>query len=307
MTARFLIGVTLLCLALVGCRPTDPDNSSDTAISFENTVAVCSDGIWDHYTADKIHAPAPDSEGFVIPVSTRRNAIKNALAAFWLADYEVAVSESERAGYRLCRQGSSNDRLTFWHPATRGEGHARWVVRHGDAVRPLVIQAPHGVFDTDTMVQSVELFDALNARALIVNAAHRCANTSASSCSGTTSVCGISGEGYRESDLAHTVESFFQVAHVNLMTEFETTWAISMHGMADDGFSVSNGTTDQTTADSPSAQLARALTERMPDQRVTTCNDFGLGVEVAYRLCGSTNVQGRYLNNSPDACTANAA
>lgn len=74
--------------------------------------------------------------------------------------------------------------------------------------------------------------------------------------------------------------------------------------MVRDGISLSNGTSSPVAADSPVAKLASALvSEGISD--VTACNE-GAGVPRELHLCGGTNVQGRYVNESPDACTEGA-
>jgi len=72
--------------------------------------------------------------------------------------------------------------------------------------------------------------------------------------------------------------------------------------MGRDGFSLSNGTTNDTQSDSPVARLYSELDSRFPDEQVTTCNAFD-GVSADEQLCGTTNVQGRVLNGSSRACT----
>ena len=53
------------------------------------------------------------------------------------------------------------------------------------------------------------------------------------------------------------------------------------------------------------AGSAAALRAALPGHLVTQCNDDGTGHAATY-LCGTTNVQGRHLNGTADACSAPA-
>jgi hypothetical protein len=167
--------------------------------------------------------------------------------------------------------------------------------------RPIVFEAPHPFFDAGTLEQSVFLFDRLHARALVASGTHRCASAVPSGCDGTTEACG-NDEPVRESDMAHNDRTFFQHAHAALADSFATDLVVSVHGMAGDGVSLSDGTTRPTTADADVARLRAHLAAELPDAPITTCNDYPGAPAVEVRLCGGTNVQGRHLNGSADPC-----
>jgi hypothetical protein len=71
------------------------------------------------------------------------------------------------------------------------------------------------------------------------------------------------------------------------------------------GVSLSDGTSREVTASAPVSRLAAALVAEGVEE-VTSCNS-GAGVPRQLHLCGSTNVQGRHLNGSPQACTVSAS
>ena len=106
--------------------------------------------------------------------------------------------------------------------------------------------------------------------------------------------------------MAHTDESFFQAAHEVLSDDLPETTIVSLHFFLEPGASVSNGKTQPTTPDSPSAQVTDAMALAFPNELVTSCNDYGAGNHDP-RICGTTNTQGRYLNGSPDACGTGAS
>ena len=101
--------------------------------------------------------------------------------------------------------------------------------------------------------------------------------------------------------MAHMDLTIYQRIHEVLATHFEEDWIVSLHGMSDDGISISNGTELDSTAGTPEALLGAALTTAFPGEPVTSCNDWP-GAQVYTRLCGTTNTQGRHLNGSLDAC-----
>ena len=77
---------------------------------------------------------------------------------------------------------------------------------------------------------------------------------------------------------------------------------MSVHGMPKPGVSLSNGTINEVSLDSPVARLGRAFVAQFSDQNVTVCNPHE-GSEYANRMCGTGNVQGRHLNGSTNPCT----
>ncbi len=278
----------LVAVALCACGSDEPD-----VVSTFDALPACELGVAELLTLDLMMPPGADSEGFAPADEATRAGLARSIAAVAVDDGDATL-----AGYAVCADGE----VAVWMPAP-GSGRPALAWRRGDA-REVILEAPHPVFDTDTLRQSVAVFELVEARALVASGTHRCANAAPAGCDGTTSACGTSAP-YRVSDMAHTVDSEFDAAHRALSDAFASDVVISVHGFADDGASVSDGTQRDTTADSPSARLATALADRLPNERITSCNAFA-GAEVDQRLCGTTNVQGRYLNGSADACTESA-
>jgi len=168
----------------------------------------------------------------------------------------------------------------------------------------LVIQAPHSKYDTNTGKEAVHCFKNLVAKALFINGTHRCNNSDASSCSGTTSVCGTT-EAFRVSDLAHNTMSIFQKTTENVFNTITNSVFIQLHGFGkkstDPYVIISNGTRVTPTTDY-AAQLKEALFA--VDNNLT----FKLAhIDTGWtRLIGFTNTQGRLINNSADYCNTSA-
>ena len=172
----------------------------------------------------------------------------------------------------------------------------------------IVIQTPHSVKDADTGKQGINVFYSLGSQWLMANSAHRCNSDMSSECSGTTSVCGGGSSPYPISDAAHNDASWMQVVtealdEVHTNNEIEGIF-IQLHGFNKasrpsdfpDGI-LSYGTrTDPDPERDPAATFQQAME--------TQCNctiDLYHDSDVD-QLGGTTNTQGRYLNESPDPC-----
>lgn len=219
--------------------------------------------------------------------------------------------------YTVCRGAGDEANLVLFQPAQPDTGHARAVWRMGPA-RALVLEAPHPIYDMQTPDEAAYLFEATQARGLITSGTHRCVSDVPSGCDGKTKTCSSTSKPYTLTDMAHVVVSVFQALHgafeLGLKHVAETAETagpedylmVSVHGMAGDGISLSNGTKADTHAGMLPAQLTLALMAALPDAYVTSCNDFA-GAVVDDRLCGTTNTQGRWTNGSEEPCTEAAA
>ncbi|MEQ9402039.1 MAG: T9SS type A sorting domain-containing protein [Cyclobacteriaceae bacterium] len=167
------------------------------------------------------------------------------------------------------------------------------------------IQAPHPLYDSNTGLQAAYCFSRISSGALMIAGTHRCNSNLSSTCDGTTSACG-SSEAYRQSDLAHTEQSFFHATTKAVAAHHASSVFIQLHGFgktASDPYVImSNGS--RTT---PSTDYADMLKDELDliDPSLT----FKLGHQNTdwTRLLGFTNVQGRYLNNSIDPCEEEAS
>lgn len=254
---------------------------------------------------DAIMPPPEGSDLYRVADDVDRASVRASVNAWFDGDAAAALNEAEQAGYDLCRGADSEGDWVLWSPASSGAGWALWAVNGHPDARGLIVEVPHPEHDLDTLSQGVDLVRSLNARALITSGTHRCANTTASSCSGQTQVCGDSLVAYRDSDMAHTLASRFQAAHEAIAKHYSDDLVVSLHGFSDDGVSLSNGTTEPISDQDPVARLAGALEAGLPEEQITTCNAYNGGTRET-RLCGTTNVQGRHLNGSSNACTVAA-
>lgn len=243
-------------------------------------------------------SPGRASGGYQMSDGDQRTALSELVAALFVDDVGTATAASARAGYVPCRAAD----VVVLVPSDPSQGHAAAVIRPAGAAK-VVFEAPHARYETDTASVSLSLFDRMDAVALVTSGAHRCANDVASGCDGTTRACSATPEPYVESDMAHNVDTAFHALHEAIFDAIvETSTVISVHGKGGNGAIISNGTQQVTTADEQIGRLVLALDAERPNDAILTCNPF-IGGTTAGQLCGTTNVQGRHVNGSANACT----
>jgi hypothetical protein len=254
--------------------------------------------------ATKAAMPKAGSEAYTLPSAPEIDALQESVSALVAADVPNAVTRATSAGYSLCRSGT----VALYRPLDAGAGSASFAWRSSGA-RPVIVEAPHPLHDGKTLEEGVVLFDTLSARAIIASGTHRCANSATSACSGTTEACSPGTlQKYKQSDMAHVVDSFFHRVHVTLADLHPNDLVIGLHGMKDGGASISDGTELATSDGSVVARLAAELAKGVVGtpvaaEPITTCNDYPGAPAVDNRMCGTTDVQGRTLNGSSSACT----
>lgn len=238
-------------------------------------------------------APRRSTGAYSPPTPEAAAALRRTVAAALGPDPGSAAPMAKTAGYASCQDRD----VVILVPSP---GHALVALRRG-AARPLVVGVAHPLHEPLTPAQGRLAFSRWRARALVVAGAHRCSGTLPSPCSGKTAVCGAEREAFRESDAGHSTSTLFQVTHEALLAFDPQLTVISLHGMADEGISLSEGTRRTVSSSSLLARAARALAGAMPTERITACQ-AGAGVPIARRRCGLTNVQGRLVNGSPAPC-----
>ena len=290
-------------LSTEDCNDLDPAVHSGLPFTCVwSQLPSCSIGQNEVFTEDFMTPPEWNSNSYVVPQYELRVHLMESIQAALQGDAQTALQSSTSANYHLCSEEST----LIWS-APRGSGGAALALRTHPSALNVIIETPHSFFDLGTLGEGITIFQRTNARALLSSGTHRCASDTASPCSGQTQVCTLfSSEDFRISDMAHTDTSFFHAAHLAIADGLPETTILQLHMFLDPGASVSNGKRDETTSDQPSARLAEALTQELPDELVTSCNDYGAG-NTEDRTCGTSNTQGRHLNNSDDACEQGAS
>lgn len=222
----------------------------------------------------------------------------NAVAANDLANtigYEVVefteTTLSDTPMYHILRRKS--DSSNYW---------GTYIFNPSACRKELIIQSPHPKNDTNTGQQGIFCFKNLNAQAFFISGTHRCNSNEASNCSGTTSTCGSSAA-FRASDLPHHTDNVFQLTTKILFNTIPNAVFIQLHGFGkkstDPYVIMSNGTKHVPSGVDYALQLRDALAAT--DNVLT----FKIGHldENWTRLLGTTNVQGRLINNANEPCS----
>ena len=258
-------------------------------------LAECAQPWTAYFERDSIGPPASGSDSWAAPTTEDRSTFSAGLSALLAGRTASAAERALTLGHTLCADGD----VVVWAPDA-GSGRPIVAVRPDDAAA-VVFEICCSFYDESTLAQGVALFEGLGARNLIASGTHRCASNVASGCDGTTTSCGDPARAYPISDQAHNVDTMFHAAHLAVSSHFDDALVVSLHEFAQDGASLSDGTTNDTFTDAPVARIATGLAAEFPDENITVCNRFEGAVRET-RLCGTTNVQGRQLNGSVVAC-----
>jgi hypothetical protein len=246
-----------------------------------------------------IQNPGEETQSFIPPSGARLRSVERMARALAQAHWGEAAAHARNAEYSFCRMEEGS--LLALLPDQPRRGDARAFFNLNPSAPPVLLEAPHPVYDRGTALQGWALLRAEVARGLVVSGSNRCASPEATPCSrGTTSACG-KAQAYRKADAAHHPFSTFHSLHVGFSEAYPTDWVVSLHGMKREGVSLSNGTLAPVLPQEPLAIVARSL---LADgvSSVTACSE-GTGAPVTIHLCGSGNMQGRHLNGSSNACT----
>jgi hypothetical protein len=262
--------------------------------------------------------PPEGSGGFAVPGSTARNSFRTVVQTFLNENWAGADTLADSLGYDVVAfRDTANNNATYYGlipQPDNADGRGFYFVRpRAGVVRRLVVEAPHAVEDDRTGVLAAEVFRAVGARAVLISGVDRCANAAGSTCTGSTD-CGA----HKVSDMAHAVATFFQVFHEEASAEHTNTVVLQLHGFlpnpldpTEPEFSISDGTgTDNLDPGYRPNLIYREIQEGMeaamaptlPARNGNSCNMAGHG----NFKCGTENVQARYTNGSPNACSTNA-
>lgn len=232
-------------------------------------------------------------------------AFATALAA---GNWQMAARLAVPLGYTIGSMQAGAARLVV---AFEDSGRDATIIINSAPRRDVVFQAPHAPFEAGTAEQAVLLMLATEGRAAIVAGAHRCASQTFAGCSGSTEVCGQK-EAYRDSDVGHYTGTFFQAAHQAFAAVWPRSVAVSLHGMEEDRVGPKTSIIVSTGAHGmdvdlqyPATRLRSSLGRLpVPAGTVVSCNLPSDEVFGYRKLCGFTNVQGRFINRSVDICSA---
>jgi hypothetical protein len=164
-------------------------------------------------------APKPYSEGFKVPDYTAKLAFRSIALSMIYDDPKPAYRSAAEYGYEFTSLydlgdfGAESYVLREQHPIERGWGS--YFFRKSDA-HNIVVESPHPLADLNTPFVALDLYRALQAKALLVAGAHRDTNADGSS------------------DPTHATETIFQTMHDTLLIPagqpMEQTIFLQIHG-----------------------------------------------------------------------------
>lgn len=296
------IRVQLLVIALL-LGASDFASGGDVAIAeTSGSLVVHLDAIIDSMPAE------PGGGHYQPPAASERTLMAAAMRALLAGDVEAAMLHARMVDYEILLFTDTDGPAPVRHAIlqrVRGDRRNWWgtYVVNSEPERPhFVIQSPHPLFDTHTGYQSTRVYARTGARAFFVSGTHRCNGIERSPCDGVSSVCGDELTSFRHSDVAHAVDSVFQIATEVLLSDDPDAIVVQLHGFTrrdgDPHLILSNGTWFEPSGVDHVARLGDAMASIDP----------ALSVVVAHllpgwtRLIGATNVQGRPLNGSNAPC-----
>lgn len=255
--------------------------------------------------------PGPDSNGMVVPTTAQMGAWEQLLDAIEESDLATACSliATYSFPYHIARYTDTgyDGRIYFLlrEDAPISVGWGTYVI-NVDHLRDVVIEVPHPGCELHTEEEGIELFRQVDGRAFMVAGTDRCANSTYSPCSGTTTFCGQE-EPHRTSDVAHATQTIFHASHRALVEPGGGTVAVQIHGCND--------------PDCPDLFISNAtcapgeLGQQFYRSALIACEGFSVDLADCAppecSLVGKTNVQGRFTNGTfwlPDfePCTESA-
>lgn len=150
--------------------------------------------------------PRADSEGYIVPTAKEQQDFAELVAMLGAHDIARAAQLAAQNNYTLLNyQDRGDDKAMNYllrenKPIQKGWGLYAFRV---NSTSNIIIQAPHPVYDRRTPTVAMDIYRALNARALMIAGSHRNANADGSA------------------DAAHTTESIFHSIHEALSQEIQ--------------------------------------------------------------------------------------
>ena len=261
-----------------------------------------------NYLNAKISAmPGDTGDDYVIPSAGELTTWEECITAIIADDLTTARSKADQLNYQIVTYtdtGGVGKTVNILEEKSPQMNYWGTYAFDDQLVANVVIQAPHAIFDFNTGKQAVYCFRKLQTGFLFLNGTHRCNHDQASTCSGTTSVCGMS-QAFRVSDLAHNTTSMYQKTTEVVYDMINDAMFVQLHGftkLPDDPYVILSNGSDQTPA---GADNVVAFKDQLFLQ------DNTLTFKIAHvdnwtRLVGFTNTQGRYINQSTNPCNSSA-
>lgn len=276
--------------------------------------AQTASGDLDVYLNDIIsNMPGDSGDDYQIPTNSEMTSWENMLTNlldFNSFDLAQARSHADAVNYEIVfythdvNSPTINEYYVIREKSPAMNYWGTYVFMANDPGAHMVIQSPHASFDFNTGKQGIYCYTRVTNFGFFLNGIHRCNHSQASTCSGTTSVCGMS-QAFRISDMAHVENSVYQLTTEFVYDNFSESVFVQLHGftkLPDDPYVILSNGTDQVPSGTDYALMLQTELESA---------DPTLTFKVAHvddwtRLVGFTNTQGRYINQSANPCNTSA-
>ena len=213
ITSSVLVLSVIIMLTLLGCAPhpsppppvpTHPPEPTPTPSpvldtikgSFRNQISILENNM-----------PRSKSEGYIPPTYAEQTAFAELVSVILTKDLGRALDLAAKENYTLSYYVDRGDDyavsylLREQRPIQKGWGLYAFRL---DSPSDIIIEAPHPLYDKRSPSVALDLYRALDARALLIAGAHRNANRD------------------KSSDAAHATDSIFQSVHMILSQKIQT-------------------------------------------------------------------------------------
>lgn len=209
----FLFLSVIMMVSLVGCtsRPNPPSPPAPTASPQPTALPVLDTvqgSFQNQITILENNMPRAKSEGYLFPSHQEQTAFAELISTIMEDDLPHAVDLATKNGYNLDYYIDRDDDyavsylLREQRPIRKGWG--LYALRLNSSSN-IIVEAPHPLYDRQTPSVALDIYRALDARALMIAGAQRNADQDGSA------------------DVAHAPESIFQSIHIALSHDLHTT------------------------------------------------------------------------------------
>jgi hypothetical protein len=242
------------------------------------------------------------TDDFVVPSNVDRVQFRRVIDLMLAGDYASAHFFADQLGYEVVAWTDSpgtgdlfyvlQEQADVGDPGFRGLGT---YVFDNSSINDMCIQVPHPIFDSLTLREGANMLVQVRPRFLAITGTHRQNSTMDTPCDGTF----MSGA-YPISDVAHSVITFFQMAHEQFVINDPTAYTLQLHG-----FGATLSTYDVILSEGvnytpPEMNFIQVLENKIDAQMFmadgTDLTDAAVFSEDETVLGATTNTQGRFTN-----------
>ena len=230
--------------------------------------------------------PRTRSEGYILPTNEEQADFAELVSTLNTGDLARAVDLATGNGYTLNYYVDRGDNYAVSYllreqsPIQKGWGLYAFRM---DSASNIIIEAPHPLYDRRSPTVALDIYRALDARALMIAGAQRNANHD------------------KSADVAHAPESIFQSIHLTLSQEIQTSSEdviiLQIHGFHSskhDGYpAVVFGLGENPLP--KEVAIAQKIKDALAEQGISAGLCMGIESELE-DLCAKTNVQGSVMN-----------